>query len=53
MYLTILYPSTVTGKEIKDKDIIFRDNGKIKKDNPYLANLSFMKEKDKREIIIK
>lgn len=49
MYLTILYPSTVTGKEIKDKDIIFRDNGKIKKDNPYLANLSFMKEKDERK----
>ncbi|WP_201628010.1 LysM peptidoglycan-binding domain-containing protein [Psychrobacter maritimus] len=49
MYLTILYPSTVTGKELKDKDIVFRDNGKIKKDNPYLANKSFMKEKDERK----
>lgn len=49
MYLTILYPSTVTGKELKDEDIIFRDNGKIKKNNPYLANPSFMKEKNERK----
>lgn len=42
MYLVILYPKTVTGRQLNDNDVIFRD------DSNYQSNLSFMKEKGER-----